>query len=115
MQFRSMKKELLFELCLYALCIILAGFLWDKPVLLIVCYAVISMTVFTKWHTKSDLFFYFVAFVLGPIGESVAIYFGAWVYSKPFYLIPLWLPFLWGICALFMKNISETLLKGGNK
>jgi hypothetical protein len=44
------------------------------------------------------------------MGESVAVYFGAWDYSKPLYLIPIWLPFLWGITALFMKNICETIL-----
>jgi hypothetical protein len=72
------------------------------------------MMMLTKWHKKSDLIFYFVAFSLGPIGEAFAIYLGAWQYSKPFYLIPVWLPFLWGISALFVKKISETLLKAGN-
>ena len=108
-----MKRDLTLELCIYALCIILVGLFWHKPVILTICYAVISLIVLIKWHTKSDLFFYFVAFVLGPAGESVAIYCGAWKYSEPFYLIPLWLPFLWGICALFVKNISETLLRKG--
>jgi hypothetical protein len=68
-----------------------------------------------KWHTKNDLLFYFITFLLGPIGESVAIYLGAWKYSKPLYLIPSWLPFLWGICALFLKHISETILTSGKK
>ena len=63
-----------------------------------------------KWHSKSDLVFYFVGFALGPVGEFVAVYFGAWKYSKPLYLIPIWLPFLWGIAALFMKKLSETLI-----
>jgi hypothetical protein len=106
-----MKKELAFELSSYALSVVLVGLLWNRPVMLTICYVGISIVMLIKWHTKSDLFFYFVVFVLGPLGESAAIYFGAWKYSKPFYLIPLWLPFLWGICALFMKNISETLLK----
>ena len=106
-----MKKELAFELSSYALSVVLVGLLWNRPVMLTICYVVVSIVMLMKWHTKSDLFFYLVAFALGPLGESAAIYFGAWKYSKPFYLIPLWLPFLWGICALFMKNISETLLK----
>jgi hypothetical protein len=110
-----MKRELTFELGLYALCIVLVGLLWHKPVVLTICYAAISAVALTKWHTKSDLLFYSVTFVLGPVGESVAIYLGAWKYSKPLFLVPLWLPFLWGICALFMKNISETLLGGKGK
>jgi hypothetical protein len=46
-----------------------------------------------------------------PIGESVGIYFGAWDYSKKFFLIPIWLPLLWGIGALIVENMSETLLR----
>jgi hypothetical protein len=110
-----MKKELAFELGVYALCIVLVGSLWHKPVILTICYVVISIMVLTKWHSKSDFLFYFVTFALGPIGESVAIYLGAWNYSKPLYLIPSWLPFLWGICALFLKHFSESLLLTGRK
>ena len=106
-----MKKELLFELSIYVLCILLTAFLWHKPSFLVVCYIAISLIVLLKWHTKSDIFFYSVTFFLGPMGESVAVYFGAWEYSNPCYLIPIWLPFLWGITALFMKNICETILK----
>ena len=106
-----MRRKLTFELGLYALCIVLVGLLWHKPVVLTTCYMALSIVALTKWHTKSDLLFYFVTFVLGPLGESVAVYLGAWKYSKPLFVIPLWLPFLWGICALFMKNLSETLLR----
>jgi hypothetical protein len=110
-----MKKELAFELGIYILCIVLVGTLWHKPVILTICYAVISVAVLMKWHTKIDLLFYSITFVLGPIGEFMAIYLGAWEYSRPLYLIPSWLPFLWGICALFLKNISETILKSRKK
>jgi len=60
---------------------------------------------------QKDTFFYVVAFILGSSGEFVAVYAGAWEYSKPFYLIPVWLPFAWSISALFMKNISEIILR----
>jgi hypothetical protein len=110
-----MKKELIFELSIYAVLLILIAALWNRAVILTVCYCVMSLVILLIWHTKRDLFFYFVAFILGSVGESIAIYFGAWKYSKTFYLIPLWLPFLWGIAALVIKNISETLLKIGNK
>jgi hypothetical protein len=111
----NLRKELAFELGTYALCIVLVGSLWHRPIILTICYIVISILVLMRWHTNSDLLFYFITFVLGPIGESVAIYLGAWEYSRPFYLIPAWLPFLWGICALFLKNISETILKSRKK
>ena len=110
-----MKKELAFELGLYVLCIVLVGTLWHKPAVLTICYSVISIIVLMKWHTKGDLLFFFLTLVLGPLGEAVAIFLGAWTYSKPFYLIPSWLPLLWGICALFLKHFSETLLTSRKK
>ncbi len=111
----SMKKELSFELCIYAISVALSGLFWRRPAILGISYVIISMIMLIKWHEKSDLIFYFVAFSLGPIGEAFAVYLRAWQYSKPFYLIPIWLPFLWGISALFLKNISETLLKAKNR
>ena len=108
-----MKKELTIEIAIYALCIALASLLWRSPVALSLCYILLSIVVLYRWHTGSDLIFYFVAFVLGPIGEMVTVHFGAWKYSKPLYLIPIWLPFLWGIAALFIKKISETFLAKG--
>jgi len=102
---------LFIEIGIYALCVTLASLLWKYPVILTFCFLIISFLMLHKWHTKRDLFFYFIGFVLGPFGELVAVYFGAWKYSKPFFLIPIWLPFLWGIVLLFMKKLSETLIK----
>jgi len=48
--------------------------------------------------------------IAGAIAEIIGIYFGAWSYSKPFfYGIPIWLPFLWGIAALFLIKLSESI------
>lgn len=105
-----MKKEFAIEIGIFAICITLTSLFWRFPFLLAACFILISIYMLYLWHTKSDFIFYFVAFVLGPVAETIAIYFGAWKYSKPFYLIPIWLPFLWGITALFMKKLSETLL-----
>lgn len=105
-----MKQKLFIELIIYALCVALVSILWHRPIVLSLCYVLISIVMLYKWHTKSDVIFYCVAFVAGPVGEFVAVYFGAWEYSKPIYLIPIWLPFLWGIAALFMKKLSETLI-----
>ncbi len=110
-----MKKELVFELCIYVVSVVSAGFLWREPGILTIFYVVITIIMLTKWHERNDVIFYLVAFSLGPIGEAFAIYFGAWRYSKPFYLIPIWLPLLWGISGLFVKKISETLLRAGNR
>ncbi len=96
----------------YALCVALACGLWSHPALLTGCYILISIMFLWRWHTPSDVIFYVVAFILGPVGEIFAVAFGAWSYTQPFYYLPTWLPFLWGLAILVVKNLSETLLAG---
>lgn len=106
-----MKRETLILLLIYALCVLLAGLLWSSPAALLLCYALISFGMLFKWHSKKDLVYYSVAFILGPVGEIFAAQAGAWTYAKPFFYIPLWLPFLWGVASLFMMRLSEALIK----
>lgn len=106
-----MKSIPFIELGIYILSVALASLLWRYPAILTICYILISLIMLCQWHTKSDLVFYFIAFVLGPTGELVATNFGAWKYSKPTFLIPIWLPLLWGIALLCMKKLSETFIK----
>ncbi len=64
------------------------------------------------WYKKHDVYFFVVGTVLGPIGEVVAIYFGAWQYTNPTFLgIPMWLPIVWGLAAVLIKRISELFVK----
>jgi len=106
-----MKKQLIIQIVIFALAIGLTSLLWRRPVVLTICLALLSATLLYKWHAKSDLVFYFVPFFLGPLAEGIAIYFGAWQYSKPLVLIPIWLPVLWGIASLFMKKMCEIILR----
>jgi hypothetical protein len=106
----GMRRELAIQIGIYCLCVALASILWRRPVTLSLCYVLTSILVLYRWHTRSDLIFYSVAFVLGPIGEMVTVHSGAWEYSRPLYFIPVWLPFLWGIAALFIKKLSETFV-----
>lgn len=103
-----MKKDLALPAVIYILCVTLVSLLWSRPVVLVGLYLAVSVFMLYRWHERSDLIFYGVAFALGPLGEIVAVYFGAWRYSEPLYYIPIWLPFLWGIVALFLKKICES-------
>jgi hypothetical protein len=104
-----MKKQIAALLSIYALCIVLASLLWSSPVILSVCFLLIGISMLYRWHSKTDLLFFSVAFLVGPLGEAVAVRSGAWTYSKPIFLIPLWLPLLWGIAGLFLKKFCESL------
>ncbi len=95
---------------IYALCIALTSFLWSHPIILSACFVLISTLMLLRWHSKGDVLFYSIAFLLGPLGEAIVVRSGAWVYAKPSFLIPLWLPLLWGIVVLFLKKLCESLV-----
>ena len=101
--------DLIFELVVYIICIFLIVLFWQNSFVLFVGILVVSAIIFIKWHEKKDFIYYFVAFFLGTIAEIIAVYSGAWQYTKPFYLIPVWLSFLWGIAGLLLLKIGKTL------
>lgn len=104
-----MKKGVVLPVVIYILCVGLVSLLWHRPFVLLACYLVLSIFMLYQWHDRTDVVFYGAAFVLGPAAEAMAVHFGAWRYSEPHYYLPVWLPFLWGIVALFLKKISEII------
>ena len=106
MPFRSEKtKELIFLFLIYGLCFTLASMLWAYPVILTGCYALLTVLILIKRHTKADVVAYAATAILGPMGEAIAVYHGAWAYIESVFLIPLWLPFLWGIAGFFLRRL----------
>lgn len=104
-----MRNDIVVPLLIYAACTVLVSGLWQLPVTLLVALVLMSALILRWWHTRVDLAFYCVAFVLGSLAEAVAVHFGAWQYGKPLHLIPIWLPFLWGIVAVFVNRLSQSL------
>lgn len=93
----------------YAICIALASTLWRDPTFLLCGYIALSALMLWRWHTIQDLIFFVVPLILGPLGEAIAIYSGAWHYAKPLRLIPIWLPLAWGCAALYMKKTADAV------
>lgn len=94
---------------IYVACVAPAALLWHQPAVLTFVYAVTSVLLLAWRHSTTDLIYFFVPFLLGPAGEIFAVRGGAWVYSDQTTTLPLWLPFVWGIAGLFMKNVSAAL------
>lgn len=105
-----MRQDLIIEAAIYIVVLSLASFLWPEPVVLSLCLAAISALMLWRWHEPSDACCYAAGFVLGPLGEAMAVHFGAWTYAKPLFLVSLWLPSLWGIAALLVKRLCDTLM-----
>ncbi len=101
--------ELALLLLVYGLCVALASALWTHPAKLTGCYVLVSLLTALKWHTKADLVSYAAGAVLGPLGEAVAVHYGAWTYAKSSLLIPMWLPLLWGVAGFFLRRLIWTM------
>ena len=105
-----MLKGLVRQLGVFALLVVLLSFLWPWPVILFLALLLVSAVMLYRQHSRRDLAFYSAAFVLGPLGEAIIVYFGNWSYSEPvFDLIPIWLPLIWGIAALLVQNLADLL------
>lgn len=107
--------KLLFWIFLSLATALLTGLLWENPYLLLTILIAFLVIYFFFKHKVEDVLFFIVPFILGPASEIIAIKLGAWSYAQPqFYGIPFWLPVLWGISGLYIKNIifeSKKLIK----
>lgn len=110
MPFRIKKtSELILLFLIYAVCIALASTLWKYPAMLTGCYALVSVLILLKWHTRADVVAYAATAVLGPLCEAISIHHGAWTYSKSAFLVPLWLPLLWGVAGFFLRRLISNI------
>lgn len=91
-------------------CIGLVCAFWKSPGILTLILSLVSFVLLRVWNTRSDIVCFTAAFVLGPIGEFIAIASGAWSYSAPWVKVPIWLPLAWGIAALYLKRTTEVLV-----
>lgn len=97
---------------LYILTLFAAVFLWRVPYIALVFLTITSILLLkiTQWRYVRA---YIFCAVFGSLGEIIAIWAGAWQYSKPqFAGIPIWLPLIWGSAAvLFMRLNIQFLVK----
>ena len=113
-----MNKELKIFLLTFPLALgtlLIPSLLGDRPLVVVTLLFIISVLMLAIDWNKRTLLLYFLVFASGPLAESVAIYFGAWDYTRPVFLgIPLWLPFVWGNSSLYiirLKAVIDLLLR----
>ena len=83
---------------------------WQSPYLLTLVLLSLSCMVLIGKRNSQDLITFLTCGALGAIAEVLVVNFGAWSYSVPQFLgIPYWLPLVWGISALFIRNISTKI------
>ena len=107
-------KELAVEVAFLAVATAEVALLYRHSILLA---AVLLATVggaVAFWPRRGALCVVLIGAVVGPSAEIICASRGAWQYAHPDFLgIPLWLPIAWGLAALLVQGISETLAKLG--
>jgi uncharacterized membrane protein YoaT (DUF817 family) len=106
-------KEFLTSLSLIAAIVITISALWQDNLLTTTVLACILAITLMLWHTREDIIHLFIAVLVGPSMEAVCVYFGAWSYSNPNLLIPVWLPLCWGLAGIILPRIAKCFNTGG--
>lgn len=100
------------SLLAYFVVMLLIGLLWRWPMLLLSGFTGFAMILLWRIARRPGDYLYFVLpAVLGPLGEVPAILGGAWVYSKPMVVVPVWLPLAWGCAALLIKRTADNVVR----
>jgi uncharacterized membrane protein YoaT (DUF817 family) len=80
--------------------------LWQNSPLLMLCLAVMGALILWFGYKNRAHIIYPFGFLIGAIAEILGTSSGAWEYAKPEFMgIPYWLPFVWGIAAVFLVGI----------
>ncbi|MEP7198636.1 MAG: hypothetical protein ABI874_02355, partial [Chloroflexota bacterium] len=80
--------------------------LWPSPFLLAGVLLVMSALMLAIRRSSADVLLWGICGRLGAIAESFGIASGAWSYALPLVAgVPVWLPLIWGIAAVFIKEI----------
>lgn len=101
-------KKALLNAALALATLLLTSVLWRRPLVLTGLLIVTGVAIYSLRPSRTSVWVYLVGFLFGPLAEGVSIRTGAWEYASPTFLgIPLWLPFVWGIAALFIQNAAD--------
>ena len=104
----SDSRKALLNAALALATLLLTSVLWRHPVALTALLIATGLAIYALRPSRTSAWVYVMGFVFGPLAEGVSIHTGAWEYASPTFLgIPVWLPFVWGIAALFIQNTAD--------
>jgi hypothetical protein len=83
---------------------------WARPIMLTALLLTIAAAMLCARRSMNDTLLVVSCGGLGALAEAGAIASGAWAYTVPVAVgVPLWLPAIWGIAALFIKETAVLL------
>tara|TARA_R100000988_G_scaffold27919_2_gene14199 strand:- start:233 stop:595 length:363 start_codon:yes stop_codon:yes gene_type:complete len=107
------KIELFLSLLMYVTLVTSVALLYHNPIILMLVLVGLSIFYLYWVNTNRANITYTIGFFLGPTGESLCVYLGAWDYAHTS-LIPIWLPFAWALVSVVFDNLNQVIseLKG---
>ncbi len=106
---KTSSRQILTCILLWAAIVACASALWRQPLPLTGVYVAASLVLLTLWRSRQERAMYALGFVLGPGGEILAVYHGAWQYADSPWLVPVWLPPAWGLAALILLKLARAV------
>jgi uncharacterized membrane protein YoaT (DUF817 family) len=86
------------------------SYLWKNEGILTFVLVAIAFAMLSIAKSKNEIILFVFCSFAGALAESYAILFGVWSYSAPTFIgIPIWLPLLWGIAAVFIKRSHDAI------
>ena len=108
---RSITRDLSIGFGTYLASVALVVWVWSTPFLLLLGLVAVGTLMIGRWHSKNDIVLFAVGAVFGTIVDLAAVPAGAWRYAETVWVVPVWLPVGWGIAALLLKRVSDTLTR----
>ncbi|MFH1424829.1 MAG: hypothetical protein ABIG20_04085 [archaeon] len=90
--------------------LIFVTYLWTTPFILTAILIALGVLMLGLSKRLDDILLFILAGVSGALAEIYGISHGAWAYANPtFFGIPIWLPILWGVAGLYMRNLHSMI------
>ena len=102
------KNELFLALFMYISLVASVASFFNTPMILLGVLISLSILYLLWVKTRRANLTYTIGFLLGPTGESLCVYLGAWDYARA-PVIPIWLPVAWGLVSVVFDNLNQTI------
>lgn len=99
----------LFDASLFVTMLIFAYVFWSTSYVLLFIYAFMLFFALYTFHRPADVFFAFLAVIVGFFLEVIATQAGAWTHNNhEFFGMPMWLPIAYGLFAVIVRRAAVT-------
>ncbi len=101
----------IYTLIMAVLSLLAVCLLWPYNWMLFLVLMVLAVVMLWLEKQKKEVKLFVFCGLTGAVAEIIAIVAGAWTYANAdLYNIPVWLPVLWGIAAVYMSRAYRSII-----